>query len=402
MNTQLASSRTTRLALVVLTLVLPSCLGRVAFFRAGQRHVLRATLLNLDTGARERVDSLNVDFAGMRTFETCNSSDPSADAARGMRDFQRFVRARLQDPSAPGSVRMRFGGGRWCLAQTELVESRAAFVNSDFCDQAESGEPLLAACPADVPRPCAGLSAPPGVPEISVSEASVDFGPRPVGGATPLVRSLTVSNSGGGLLCLDGYGLDPLLRATRDFSVAAGTCRPQTPDEMSARRIALGASTRPSCTLEVSYAPQAAGARASGLVFFSNAGAQPALRVSLAGVGLAGSVALAPAPACFNVWPTADGSGGFEHRQTVTLTNVGAGDLTVTSAALPVADTPNWAVVSIAPGPLPQALAPGAALTLVLRTRTRGAPATQLMITTNGVPNNVPLELLPPDSGCTP
>jgi hypothetical protein len=387
---------------VGLTLVLPSCLERYVFSRAGQRHVVRATLVNLDTGARERVDSLSADFVGTRRFETCNSADPTADAARGTRDFARFVRARLQDLSAPGSVRMRFGGGRWCLAQTELVESRSAFVNSDFCGVAESTEPVLEACPADIPRPCSGLSAPPGTPEIAVSETRVDFGPRPVGSATPLVRSLTVSNSGGGLLCLDGYGLDPLARATQDFTVMAGTCRPQTPDEMTARRVALGATTRPSCTLEVSYTPRAAGPRTSSLAFFSNAASQPGLRVPLAGVGLAGAVALAPAPACFNVWPTSDGSGGFERRQTVTLTNVGAGALTVMSAALPMADTPNWAVVSTTPGPLPQTLGPGATLTLVLRTRTRDAATTQLTITTDGVPSNVPLELLPPDSGCTP
>ena len=62
---------------------------------------------------------------------------------------------------------------------------------------------------------------------------------RPLRTAMPLVRALTVSNGGGGLLCIDGYGLDPLVRATQDFTVSAGTCRPQTPEEMAARRIAL-------------------------------------------------------------------------------------------------------------------------------------------------------------------
>ena len=404
MDTKLSTSRSSRVLLLGLALALPACVffPTPTFFTDGQRHVMRATLVNLDTGARERVDSLNADFAGTQRFETCNTADPAADAARATRDFARFVRARLADLSAPGSVRARFGGGRWCLAQTELVESRSAFVNRDTCGVPEPSEPMLEACPPDIPRPCAGLAAPPGTPEIAVSAANVDFGPRPVGSAMPLVRALTVSNGGGGLLCIDGYGLDPLVRATQDFTVSAGTCRPQTPEEMAARRIALGSTTRPSCTLEVSYTPRAAGARASSLTFFSNAASQPGLRVPLAGVGLAGAVALAPAPACFNVWPVSDGAGGVEHRQTVTLTNAGAGDLTVISAALPVADTPNWALVSIAPGPLPQTLAPGAALTLVLRTRTRSAPATQLAITTNGVPSTVSLELLPPDSGCTP
>ena len=52
MDTKLSTSRTSRVLLLGLALALPACVffPTPTFFTDGQRHVMRATLVNLDTG----------------------------------------------------------------------------------------------------------------------------------------------------------------------------------------------------------------------------------------------------------------------------------------------------------------------------------------------------------------
>jgi len=86
---------------------------------------------------------------------------------------------------------------------------------------------------------------------------------------------------------------------------------------------------RGNCTLSVTFAPTASGARSGALTITDNASGSPQA-VSLTGAGIATAVSLAPASVAFGSQPVSTTSAA----QAVTLTNTGNAALSITSIAV--------------------------------------------------------------------
>jgi YVTN family beta-propeller protein len=160
---------------------------------------------------------------------------------------------------------------------------------------------------------------------------SLVFGSQLVGTTSPgLVETLT--NAGFGNLSVSS------VTASGDFAVVANNC--------------AGASVAPqtSCEFVVTFTPTRSGARQGQVLIFDNDNYSPQV-VTLSGVGSPYGVTLAPATLSFGMQPT--NVQGLP--QTVTLTNTGTSNLTISSIA-PDGDE-NWLetdnCTSPAFGPIP-------------------------------------------------
>jgi hypothetical protein len=388
-----------------LALVLPSCCDDP--LRGSYR--LAATLRDPATGRVAMVTSGDADLMGGFNIRYCDDRDFNVTRARVLREWSRFLRRRVADASAPESVRTRFAGGNWCLASSggDVFPHGPTFHGGgDPCPAPtcppESTEPELPACPAMPPPPiaCDMPGAPAGTPSLALTSESLDFGGLPVGQrAAP--RAITVSNSGGGALCLRALDFNAMrTRHPGDFELDRGDCRPSTPDDLRNGAVVLmGGRT---CSFSASFLPQADGPRQAVVQVDTNDAARPQVLVNLAGTGNAGRLLTNEAPLCFNVPP--DGSGC--RRRGLIFTNEGPGTVTVSSLALPVPS--NWSIELITPpgvATLPPAgvtLAPGERLTVNLVTCTDTGRREIFVAASNATMSPAEVALLPASSGCSP
>jgi hypothetical protein len=145
---------------------------------------------------------------------------------------------------------------------------------------------------------------------ISISPASLTFGSTVVG-TTSNAQTVTVTNTGAAGISFSGF------TATGDFAVdaASTTCSTAT---------ALAASAN--CTVGVTFTPTTTGARTGGLTIDSNAGSGT---IPLSGTGTAPGVTLNPSSLSFG----STGLGTTSSPQSVTLTDSGTSNLTITAIA---------------------------------------------------------------------
>ena len=154
-----------------------------------------------------------------------------------------------------------------------------------------------------------GTGAPSGV--VSLSPATINFGPVPVGSASGLLQ-VTAANSGLVAVAVNSVAITP------PFAIVSNACGNS-----------LGAGS--ACQLMVDFAPTQSGAVTGALTFTDTAGTQT---VALAGSGASAPTdSLSPASLAF----PATVAGQLSAAQTVTLSNSGDQALTSISASVSAA-----------------------------------------------------------------
>jgi hypothetical protein len=170
-------------------------------------------------------------------------------------------------------------------------------------------------------------------PSLSVNPAQIKFAVQPVGSASA-PSALNVSNTGGAAMANVGFQITG--PAAAGFSTGSTTC---------GSTLAAGSS----CTVQVIFAPAAAGASTATLIVSSSTIGVAAVQVPLIGTGQATSgLSVSPAQMAF----TQSAIGQASASQTAAITNlssVAAGMLTLTLTG-PFSVTQNGCGTSLAAG----------------------------------------------------
>lgn len=199
---------------------------------------------------------------------------------------------------------------------------------------------------------------------LVVAPVSINFGTVGIG-STSSVQSVTLSNDGGSSLSVTS-----LTAAAAPFASAGGTCG-ATPIT-----IAAGAS----CTLDYTFSPTAAGAATQ--VFTPVVAGNPGSTFTLAGEGAAGVLSVSTKALAFGSATVGSGT-----SRTLTISNTGAGPLTVSSISAPTAP---FSVTGGTCGATPFTLAAGASCTVVyLYAPINATTSTQQITVTAGADQSV-------------
>jgi hypothetical protein len=204
------------------------------------------------------------------------------------------------------------------------------------------------------------------LPAVALNPASVSFASQAVGTVSAPVN-VTVQNTG-----------------TADLHVASATLIGANPGDFQLTNgCTLAVIPGGTCTLQVSFAPTAGGARTAQIQLVDDAPTSPQL-VSLSGTGVSASLSLSPTSLSFST-----GVGGSSTKS-VNITNTGTGNLNITSLTISGSTT-----FTIAGHNCGAAIAPGRNCTVSVRfaptSRTTFTGA--LVITSNatGSPHSVSL-----------
>jgi P pilus assembly chaperone PapD len=144
--------------------------------------------------------------------------------------------------------------------------------------------------------------------QLAVSPVSLSFGSVQAGSSTS--KTVTLTNSGSGSLSLAG-----------DSITGSGFT-------LSGLTLPLSLSAGQSTSFSVAFAPASSGSVTGGLIITSNAANSPAT-ILLSGSGVAPAVSVTPESVAFGSVTT-----GVTNTQTLTISNPGTANLTVTQAAL--------------------------------------------------------------------
>ncbi len=224
----------------------------------------------------------------------------------------------------------------------------------------------------------------------SLSTTYINFGDQQVGTSSP-AQPITITNAGIVPLTITGATLGGANAG--DFTLATGSC-PSSPTNTTI--IPAGGN----CTITVSFAPHGVGTRNGTLTVTSDAFNNP-LNGSVTGTGVGPVAGLSPSNLTFGSQYVGTSSGA----QTVTVTNSGNADLTISAIGLSGANASDFSYTASA---LPITVAPGSSTTVsVTFTPASGAAGTRtatLSFTDNDSydPNSVALSgtaLLPADLG---
>src|SRR3989442_1698937 len=210
--------------------------------------------------------------------------------------------------------------GTTCTNGATVVAGASCLLNLTFTPTAASARTATVTITDDAPGSPQSVSLTgTGVtpPTATLSATSSVFGNQRVG-TTSAAQNLTLTNNGGTPLNLTSITITGAQAA--DFAFAAGNTCPT-----GAGSVAPGAS----CTISISFSPAATGARPATVTITDDAASSPQ-SVSLAGMGIAPAVTLAPTNLAFGDQRLSTTS----PVQTVTLTNSGTATLSITSIAL--------------------------------------------------------------------
>jgi hypothetical protein len=188
-----------------------------------------------------------------------------------------------------------------------------------------------------------------GTPVLGISPASLAFGNVPVG-QTSAAQTLTLSNTGTGNLTLGALALSGANAA--EFALGADTC--------SSQNLPPAAT----CIVDVSLTPTATGARTGQIDIPSNAASSPDA-VPLSGNGVQANLSLDTAALDFGTLPV-----GGRGSATVTVTNNGSGDLTISAITAPAAP---FAITGGTCTGVPVTLPPAASCTIIVDFAPAGA-----------------------------
>jgi cytochrome c553 len=162
-----------------------------------------------------------------------------------------------------------------------------------------------------------GTASPAPTPAITLSAASLAFADTQLGSSSQL--TLIVGNNGQASLALSAIGISGT--AASNYTIS-GTCSTSTP-------VAVGGQ----CTVIVTFAPSALGARPATLNITSNASNSPSVAMGLSGNGVPVPAPLVSLSATQIDFGNQTLSGLYQPR-TVTLTNTGTATLNLTSLTL--------------------------------------------------------------------
>jgi hypothetical protein len=183
-------------------------------------------------------------------------------------------------------------------------------------------------------------------PAVSLSPTSLSFGNQLIG-TQSAAQDVTLTNSGSAALTIGSIDL-------------TGT---NTGDFAQTNNCPLGPSTLgvgASCTISVTFTPNASGGRSAGIAVTDDAPGSPHT-VALSGTGVTPAPAVSLSPASLGFGQQRVGTTSAE--QNVTLTNSGTAALTIASIGLTGANAGDFAQVGDCPlGPA--TLAPGASCTI--------------------------------------
>ncbi len=226
--------------------------------------------------------------------------------------------------ASPGDFnRPAVGAGNTCNNNTSLATNASCTIQVRFLPTASGTRSAILritdnnnGAPGsfqDVPLTGTGLQA---QPTAGVTPASLTFAARNVG-TTAVAQNVTLSNTGNATLNIAS------IATTGDFARVA-------PTGAGAANCTTTLAAGASCRVGVTFTPTAAGARAGLLTFTDNSGnvANSTQTVTLSGSGIAvnGVASVAPGTIAFG-----NSQIGVAKTSTITLTNTGAGPLSVTN-----------------------------------------------------------------------
>ncbi|MEY2894000.1 MAG: hypothetical protein RJA98_3908 [Pseudomonadota bacterium] len=201
------------------------------------------------------------------------------------------------------------------------------------------------------------------VPAVSLSPASLDFGNQSIGVASA-ARSITLSNSGSGALAIS----------------ALGTSAPYALTHNCGASVAAGAS----CTVNVVFTPNGAGAANGNVTLATNASGSPHA-VTLSGTGLLALPALSWSSASALAFGTVT-VGQSSATVSRTLSNAGPGSATLTALPISGSEAGDFAVAAGSSCSASTVLAAGSSCTLVLSfsPAAAGSRSASLQVSSNG------------------
>ena len=201
-------------------------------------------------------------------------------------------------------------------------------------------------------------------PAVTLAPSSLTFSSQPLG-STSGAQSVTLTNSGAAPLTISSVAVTGANAA--DFA-QTNTC------PVSPATLAVNAS----CTISVTFAPTASGARGAAVQITDNAANNPQ-SVSLSGtaVAVAPAVSLSPTSVSFGSQPLGSTSSG----QSVTLTNAGNATLSITSIVVGGANAGDFGQTNTCP----TSLAAGASCSIsaVFAPTATGARAASIQVSDN-------------------
>jgi hypothetical protein len=215
---------------------------------------------------------------------------------------------------------------------------------------------------------------PSGAPTI-VGQAAVDFGSVIVG--SNVARSYTVQNGGAAPLVISGMTIAPAV-----FSIQSGG-GPQT--------IPAGGSV----TMQLLFAPAAAGAASGQLVITSNASNAPTFTVTLAGTGTASAPVIALSATTLDFGAVATGSSSV---RSVTVSNTGNAPLAISGQSVAGTDAALYTITHNASTPI--AAGNSDYIELRFAPTSAGVKTATLTITSND-PNHASVTVFLSGSGTT-
>ena len=406
-------SRGALLGTLALVIYLPACLGDCFLDSSGlvsdrYRYDCRATIQAAD-GTRSEVSTDNLmEFAGgeapifAEPVETWGHEN-------AREQWLRYLRRVLEERSGDEAFRAVYGAGPWCvigqpeLAATEVLISWDATgvanetgAELDFCScgedcgNAEGVVPILAVSPT--------TSGPP---------YRVDFGSAPVG--SPVVREVTLTNSGEGRLCINPPSIHATSPHPDDFVLVPLSGCELTPEGL------LVLEGTEVCRFRVTFTPSEAGPRSALVPGARGCGDS----ITLAGIGSAGRLTASPAPACFlppsGSDPCSEAPIRIDNMSPAAAVSLISTSVTGSSPDgwhLAALETSDGAPIDLGAGP--HALAPGQFVNARVRACALATAESTLRVMHNGMDDGAPgsltgdvdpgsplvIRLLPP--GCMP
>ena len=230
--------------------------------------------------------------------------------------------------------------GQSCTVIVNFAPTAAATVNGTL-----SITHNAAGSPASVALSGTGTTAP--VPVVALSRAAVSFAGVTAVGQQSIAERLTLTNNGPGSVTLTSVTASP------EFNIVAGAT--------SACRAGQTLAQAASCSIDVSFAPAAAGAR-SGTLSIVSGGSPSTLTANLSGTGSAVAAAnAAPNPTAVDFGPVRVGTAAAPRA--LTIADSGMTNLIVDNI---VVDAPFRIVGGGSCGAPPFTLTPGANCTVMV------------------------------------
>ncbi len=208
-------------------------------------------------------------------------------------------------------------------------------------------------------------------PIFGANPASLDFGNQNAG-TTSVSKTLVISNTGTANLVITN--ISKAGAQASEFAFTSGT-------------LPITVAPNSSVNVGVTFSPAAGGARSASLTFASNAPGSPN-SVALTGMGTAPGFSPSPVSLDFGK----QNQGTPSSAKTITITNTGNGDLTISSVSKTGANTTDFSVTTAT---LPVTVTPGntTTLTVTFTPGSTGARSAALSVSSNdsGSPHSIAL-----------